>query len=59
MPDLLASKKQAKLRRKVVVDQESKEELLWWSQEMSRWNGRAIIRKEVELIIESDASPLG
>lgn len=44
---------------KLYLDQESREELQWWSQETSRWNGRAIIRKEVDLIIESDASLMG
>ena len=38
---------------------ESKEELTWWDTQMSKWNGRHILAKEPDLVIESDASTLG
>ena len=38
---------------------ECMEELTWWDQQMSRWNGRSLLSKEVDLVIDSDASLQG
>ena len=43
----------------LTLSHESKEELIWWDTQMSKWNGRHILSKEPDLIIESDASTLG
>ena len=41
------------------MDQESMEELSWWNTEMIKWNGKALLRKEINLTITSDASQMG
>ena len=43
----------------LTLSHESKEELTWWDTQMSKWNGRHILAKEPDLVIESDASTLG
>ena len=43
----------------VTLDSESKAELLWWIENIERWNGRTITPPSPEYTIESDASDLG
>ncbi|XP_044156772.1 uncharacterized protein LOC122943252 [Bufo gargarizans] len=43
----------------VVLDQEAREELRWWLDNLEAWNGRAIFGFQPEFTIESDASLLG
>ena len=38
---------------------DSREELLWWDNQMIKWNGKTILTTEPDLIIESDASNQG
>ena len=33
-----------------------KEELMWWDTHMIKWNGKSLLKKEVDLVIDSDAS---
>jgi len=35
------------------------EELLWWDNHMSKWNGKSMVRRDVDLVIESTASLRG
>jgi len=44
---------------RVVLDQSAKEELLWWVNQLSTWNGKAILPQPPDLIVETDASLLG
>ena len=39
----------------ISLNQESIDELRWWSTEMMKWNGKALLRKEIDLVIMSDA----
>ena len=41
------------------LSEDSKEELTWWDTKMVRWNGKTILTRDPELIIESDASTQG
>ena len=43
----------------LILSRESKEELRWWDTHMSRWNGKSLIKREVDLTIDSDASLIG
>ena len=43
----------------LTLSQESKEELRWWDTHMSRWNGKSLIKREVDLTIDSDTSLIG
>ncbi|XP_044140287.1 uncharacterized protein LOC122930766 [Bufo gargarizans] len=40
----------------LILDPESREELVWWIDNLRAWNGRAIFGLQPELTIESDAS---
>ena len=42
-----------------MLDRSAKEELLWWVNQLSTWNGRAILPQPPDLIVETDASLLG
>ena len=35
----------------VSLSQDSKEELLWWDNHMKNWNGKTLLRKEIDLTI--------
>ena len=37
----------------------SREELKWWDNHMVKWNGKSLLAKEIEMIIDSDASLMG
>ena len=43
----------------ISLSQDCKEELMWWDNHMIRWNGKTLLKKEIDLIIDSDASLLG
>ena len=40
----------------LTLSQDSREELRWWDMHMHNWNGKTLIKREVDLTIESDAS---
>ena len=40
----------------ISLDLESMEELHWWSMEMIKWNGKVLLRKDIDLWIMPDAS---
>jgi hypothetical protein len=42
-----------------LLDQASREEIIWWRDHLQAWNGRALFQKPVDLIIETDASRKG
>jgi hypothetical protein len=44
---------------KVVLDDPSIEELLWWQQQMHQWSGQTIIPKRSQMVLTTDASHLG
>ena len=37
----------------------AKEELDWWTNQLTRWNGKGLVRRQPDLQIESDASLIG
>src|SRR6266540_3409435 len=41
------------------ISEEAKKEMSWWSMELSRWNGRALIVPTPDFEAETDASDLG
>lgn len=43
----------------VQLDEDSKQELIWWSSKLSKWNGRALVRPQPNIIVKSDASLRG
>ncbi|XP_044147245.1 uncharacterized protein LOC122935540 [Bufo gargarizans] len=43
----------------VVMDQEAREELRWWIDNLEAWNGRAIFGFQPDFVVESDASLKG
>ena len=38
---------------------EGREELMWWDNHMSRWNGKSLVKTEIDIVIDSDASLMG
>ncbi|XP_065902413.1 uncharacterized protein [Dysidea avara] len=40
----------------VPLTQECLEELEWWDSNMCRWNGKTLVQRDIDLVIESDAS---
>ena len=40
----------------VPLTMECREELMWWNTHMIKWNGKSLLKKEVDMIIDSDAS---
>ena len=38
---------------------DAKEELKWWDTQMKAWNGRALLKQDIDLTIDSDASLRG
>ena len=43
----------------VTLPPEGKEELSWWDTHMSRWNGKSLVKTEIDMVMDSDASLLG
>ena len=43
----------------VMLRPDSLEELQWWDTEMSKWNGKTLLKREVDMVIDSDASLQG
>ncbi len=39
----------------VMLSQDYLDELRWWDYHLSQWNGKSMLRKAVDLVIESDA----
>lgn len=37
----------------------AKEELFWWTNQLTHWNGMSLVRRQLDLQIESDASLIG
>ena len=40
----------------VLLTQDCLEELEWWNTNMSRWNGKTLLKQDIDLVIDSDAS---
>ena len=43
----------------VSLSRYSREELKWWDNHMVKWNGKSLLSKEIDMIIDSDASLIG
>ena len=43
----------------LTLDQAAQQELVWWRDHLTAWNGKSLLRKQEDLIIETDASNLG
>jgi hypothetical protein len=43
----------------VLLTKECREELMWWDTHMINWNGKSLLKKDVDMIIDSDASLTG
>ena len=43
----------------VHLDQPAKQDILWWMEEVPKWNGKPIVVRPPDLVVESDASLLG
>ena len=43
----------------VTFSPEGREELTWWDNHMSRWNGKSLVKTEIDTVIDSDASLMG
>ena len=41
------------------LSRDSREELEWWNSKLQNWNGKSLLDKEVNLVIDSDASLAG
>ena len=46
-------------KAQVILPQDCLEELEWWDTNMGRWNGRTILKREMDLAIDLDASLQG
>ena len=46
-------------KAQVPLTQECREELIWWDTHMINWNGKSLLKKEVDIVIDSDASLMG
>ena len=44
---------------RVTLSPNSLEELTWWDMEMSKWNGTTLLKREIDMTIDSDASLMG
>jgi len=44
---------------RVTLSADSLKELKWWDTEMPKWNGKILIKREIDMIINSDASLQG
>lgn len=43
----------------VTLDQDVKEELLWWRDQLKTWNGKDIVPPNPDMVIETDTSTMG
>ena len=43
----------------LILSPASLEELKWWNTEMFKWNGKTLLKREIDMIIDSDASLQG
>jgi len=43
----------------VTLSVDNLEELKWWDTEMSKWNGKTLLNREIDMIIDSNASLQG
>ena len=43
----------------ISLSQECIEELLWWDNHMNQWNGKSVVKRYINTVIESDASLTG
>ena len=43
----------------LTLSRDSLEELDWWDTHMTRWNGKSVLKKDIDLVIDSDASLTG
>ena len=43
----------------VTLSPEEREELTWWDNHMSRWNGKSLVKTEINIVIDSDAFLMG
>ena len=43
----------------VALSPESREELIWWDTHMKNWDGKILLKREIDLTIDSDASLAG
>ena len=55
----MALKKTQSYESTFSLNQAPQEELMWWTDHLTAWNGRSLLRKENNLLIETDASNLG
>ena len=59
MAKTMALKKTQSYESILFLNQAAQEELLWWRDHLAAWNGRSLLRKKDDLLIETDASNLG
>ena len=59
MAKTMALKKTQSYESTISLNQAAQEELLWWRNNLAAWNGRSLLRKESDLLTETDASNLG
>lgn len=59
MTKTMALKKTESYESTLFLNQAAQEELLWWRDHLAAWNGRSLLRKKDDLLIENDASNLG
>ena len=43
----------------ITLSHNSREELMWWDSHMGNWNGRSLMKQDITLTIDSDASLTG
>ena len=55
----MALKKTQCYESTLLLNRAAQEELLWWRDHLAAWNGRSLLRKKDDLLIETDASNLG
>ena len=55
----LALKQNQSYETLLSLDQVAIQELIWWRDHLSAWNGKSLLKKPDSLIIETDASNLG
>ena len=41
------------------LSESAKEELIWWIEHLSKWNGKSLVQKHPDVMIESDAPLIG
>ena len=59
MANTMALKRTQSYESTLSLNQAAQEELLWWRDHLAAWNGRSLLRKENDLLIETNASNLG